>query len=156
MSDGITFTTKLQFAAVVLCLMPVMMLCAVFLAWRRRIAAAAVNAQTDSLLRPSVLSLGMVMASFLPVMLTVCVMLPDINVLSSVGMGSVAGAAAMMTVTPGLAVVLALAVVPYAVAGMPAPCEFRFDSHVVALVRSWSAPQWMPRWARFALPDTRI
>ena len=33
------------------------------------------------------------------------------------------------------------------------PSNLRYDHHVVNALRSWSAPQWMPRWACFTLPD---
>lgn len=33
------------------------------------------------------------------------------------------------------------------------PSDLRYDHHVVNALRSWSAPQWMPRWACFTLPD---
>lgn len=38
----------------------------------------------------------------------------------------------------------------------PLPASFRFDATVMNAVRSWARPQWMPRWPRYTLPDSRI
>lgn len=36
------------------------------------------------------------------------------------------------------------------------PANLRCDHHVADAARSWARPQWVPRWARFSLPDPRI
>ncbi|OXN00495.1 hypothetical protein [Bifidobacterium vansinderenii] len=36
------------------------------------------------------------------------------------------------------------------------PSTLRCDRHVADAARSWARPQWVPRWARFSLPDPRI
>lgn len=38
----------------------------------------------------------------------------------------------------------------------PLPRDFRFDTAICDEVRSWDRPQWVPRWARYTLPDPRI
>ncbi|MBM6699230.1 hypothetical protein H7U32_02575 [Bifidobacterium pullorum subsp. saeculare] len=155
MADGITLGTKLRFAAFALCLMPLVAPCACLLMWRQRVAASAATARTGGRLRYAALSPAAAMLSLLPMMLAVSAMLPASAVMPVTDMIGLIGAAAV-TLAVGWAAALALGMRPCAGPGLCAAHAFRFDSHVGALTRSWSAPQWMPRWARFALPEAQI
>lgn len=68
--------------------------------------------------------------------------------------------AAMVFVATVTAVCACCAVVLLSFVGSagrrPLPASFRFDATVMNAVRSWARPQWMPRWPRYTLPDSRI
>ena len=68
--------------------------------------------------------------------------------------------AAMIFVATVTAVCACCAVVLLSFVGSagrrPLPASFRFDATVMNAVRSWARPQWMPRWPRYTLPDSRI
>ncbi|MBT1172933.1 hypothetical protein JS528_06100 [Bifidobacterium sp. MA2] len=162
--DGIRMGTRLGYAAFLLMLLPLLLPLVVCRTAAQRIAASLASVSSHgrvvarpisfaSLLTLTVVTFAVGMAGGLPL---------D----AAAGADSRSGVAfvAMLAVSCAVIVVATVIVVAvcrvalaHALAGRnPLPRDFRFDTAVCDEVRSWARPQWVPRWARYTLPDSRI
>lgn len=155
--DGIAFGTQVGFAVCMLLLMPVLLPVACMESLRQRLAGARILLA----LRGGALARPMPLTSI--VMMATVLMALGCSGCWTCGAGSPATLVAMVfavTVTAVCAGVCCAAMMLLSVIGAagrsPLPASFRFDTAVMNAVRSWARPQWVPRWARYTLPDSRI
>ena len=142
--NGIALGTRLGFAVCVLLMMPVLLPVACAESLRQRLAGAWTMPMADIIVLMTLLLLSSLSA-------TGCWI---------AGGDSQTALAAMVFVATVTAVCACCAVVLLSFVGSagrrPLPASFRFDATVMNAVRSWARPQWMPRWPRYTLPDSRI
>ena len=153
--NGIALGTRLGFAVCVLLMMPVLLPVACAESLRQRLAGAWTMAAS----RGRVLSRPMPMADII-VLMTLLLLSLSATGCWIAGGDSQTALAAMVFAATVTAVCACCAVVLLSFVGSagrrPLPASFRFDATVMNAVRSWARPQWMPRWARYTLPDSRI
>ena len=152
--NGITLGTRLGFAACVLLLVPVLLPVVCVELLRQRLAGALAV----------VASRGRVLSRPVP-MANIIVLMPLLLSLSATccwiaGGDSQTALAAMVFAATVTVVCACCAVLLLSFVGSAGrrllPAGFRFDATVMNAVRSWARPQWMPRWPRYTLPDSRI
>lgn len=153
--NGIALGTRLGFAVCVLLMMPVLLPVACAESLRQRLAGAWTMAAS----RGRVLSRPMPMADII-VLMTLLLSSLSATGCWIAGGDSQTALAAMVFIATVTAVCACCAVVLLSFVGSagrrPLPASFRFDATVMNAVRSWARPQWMPRWPRYTLPDSRI
>lgn len=154
--NGIALGTRLGFAVCVLLMMPVLLPVACAESLRQRLAGAWTMAAS----RGRVLSRPMPMADIIVLMTLLLSSSLSATGCWIAGGDSQTALAAMVFVATVTAVCACCAVVLLSFVGSagrrPLPASFRFDATVMNAVRSWARPQWMPRWPRYTLPDSRI
>lgn len=164
--DGIRWDTRLGYAVFSLMLAPVLLPLVVCTSLTQRIAAslASVSSRGRVIARPASFTtlLMLIVVTFAVGMaggLLPIGAVPDMS-------GSRAGVAlaavmavscVVIVVSVAVGVAVCRILLTHATAGRnPLPRDFRFDATILDEVRSWSRPQWVPRWARYTLPDPRI
>lgn len=152
--DGITLGTRLGFAVCVLLLMPVLLpvVCVELLRQRLAGALAVVASRGRVLSRPVPMANIIVLMTLLLSLSATCCWIAGGD--SQTALAAMVFAATV-TVVCACCAVLLLSFVGSAGRRL-LPDSFRFDATVMNAVRSWARPQWMPRWPRYTLPDSRI
>lgn len=152
--NSITLGTRLRFAVCVLLMMPVLLPVVCVEALRQRLAGAqtVVASHGRVLFRPmSMTDIIVLMTLLLSLGATGCWI---------AGGDSQTALAAMVFAATVTVVCACCAIVLLSFVGSAGhrllPASFRFDTMVMNAVRSWARPQWMPRWPRYTLPDSRI
>ncbi|KFJ00949.1 hypothetical protein [Bifidobacterium stellenboschense] len=156
--DGIRLGTWLGYAMLLVMLAPVVIPAVLVQEVTRHVAATrlALFSRGGLVVRP---------ASF-AVLLTLTVVTLSIGMAGGFASDTSGTALAVVALAASCAVIVIATVVGVAVHALalcascagrkPLPRDFRFDAVLCDKVRSWARPQWVPRWARYTLPEPRI
>ncbi|OZG57897.1 hypothetical protein BTIS_1138 [Bifidobacterium tissieri] len=159
MFNGIPLAMRVEYAVVLVPMLVLLIPVAASMIVRSRLEGSLLRVRSRGMVAVGAAScasmLGLVAAALILGMPDIAVMPTTSNMAMCYG-AAVAFCALMVVALPAFAAAVPATVgaLLHRLAGLPA--VLHCDRHVADSSRSWSRQQWVPRWARFSLPDVRI
>ena len=159
MFNGIPLATRVEYAVVLVPMLVLLIPVAVSMIMRARIEGSLLRVRSRGMVSavavPCSAALGLVAVAMMFGMADMAVMPTASDMTLCYGVAAVF-CTLMIVALPAFATAVPATVgaLLHRLVGLPS--VLRCDRHVVDSSRSWTRPQWVPRWARFSLPDARI
>ncbi|MBT1176193.1 hypothetical protein [Bifidobacterium callimiconis] len=171
MFSGMPLAMRVEYAVFVLAVLPLIVPGVLSALIRTRLTAISARLRTEGDVSARLLPYGTMVSLILSAIMAALVfdangmndmaVVPGMDSTSLGGVLMICGIAVMLCALTMVTLTVAIAMTSSTIGELlrmtlGLPSTLRCDRHVADAARSWARPQWVPRWARFSLPDSRI